>query len=77
MEEKDILSYQEWGVRVSRLMELIAMTNRTIEVHREGGDSPLYIRQFEEILEGYTTELNELMQVMGLSIQLSPLKNVA
>jgi len=46
MEEKEFLSYQEWGIRVSRLMELIAMTNRTIQVHKESGDSPLYIKQY-------------------------------
>lgn len=77
MEEKDFLSYHEWGIRVSRLMELIAMTNRTIQVHKEGGDSPIYIKQYEELLEEHTIELNELMQVMGLSVQLSSLKNVA
>ncbi len=77
MEEKDFVSYHEWGIRVSRLLELIAMTNRTIQVHKEGGDSPTYIKQFEDILEGHTSELNELMEVMGLSVQLSPLGNVA
>jgi len=71
MEEKEFLSYQEWGIRVSRLMELVAMTNRTIQVHKESGDSPLYIKQYEDFLEEHKIELNELMQVMGLSVQLS------
>ncbi|RFS16605.1 hypothetical protein [Emticicia sp. C21] len=77
MEEKDFIGYHEWGIRVSRLMELIAMTNRTIQVHREEGDSELYIKQYEEVLERHTDELQELMKVMGLAVQLTPLSNVA
>ncbi len=77
MEEKEFISYHEWGIRVSRLMELIAMTNRTIQVHKEEGDSALYIKQYEEVLERHTDELQELMRIMGLSVQLTPLSNVA
>jgi hypothetical protein len=77
MEEKEILSYQELGVRVSRLIELIAMTNHTIQVHKEGGDSPLYVRQYEELLERHITELKEMMQVVGFSVQLSPIEMAA
>ena len=77
MEENEFISYHEWGIRVSRLMELIAMTNRTIQVHREGGDSELYIKQYEELLERHTDELKELMKVMGLAVQLTSLSNVA
>jgi hypothetical protein len=71
MEEKDFISYHEWGIRVSRLMELIAMTNRTIQVHKDGGDTSLYIKQYQELLEEHTAELNKLMQLMGLSVQFS------
>lgn len=77
MEEKEFNFYHEWGIHVSRLMELIAMTNRTIQVHKEEGDSELYIKQYEELLEKHTDELKELLKVMGLSMQLTPLSNVA
>lgn len=77
MEEKEFTIYREWGIRVSRLMEMIAMTNRTIQVHKEEGDSELYIKQYEELLEKHTDELKELMRVMGLAVQLTPLSNVA
>ena len=77
MEEKDFVSYHEWSIRVSRLIELIAMTNRTIQVHRKEGDSEIYIKQYEELLERHTDELQELMRVMGLAVQLTPLSNVA
>ncbi|CAH0997413.1 hypothetical protein EMA8858_03546 [Emticicia aquatica] len=75
MEEKEFLSYYQWSISVSRLMELIAMTNRTIQIHKEGNDSLLYIKQYEELFEGYKVELNKLMQIMGLSVHLSTLKN--
>lgn len=39
MEEKEFNFYHEWSIHVSRLMELIAMTIRTIQVHKEEGDS--------------------------------------
>ena len=77
MEEEEFTTYREWGMQMARLIELIAMTNRTIQVHKEGGDSGLYIKQYEELLERHTDELQELMRVMGLAVQLTPLSNVA
>lgn len=77
MKEKEFTTYREWGVQVARLMELIAMTNRTIQVHKEERNSEHYIKQYEEVLERHTDELKELMKVMGLAVQLTPLSNVA
>jgi hypothetical protein len=39
MEEKELPQLHEWGLKVSRLLELIALTNRTLQLHQEQGDS--------------------------------------
>lgn len=77
MEDNQILNFQEWGIRVSRLMELIAMASQTIKKHREAGSSATYIRQYEELLREHTNELHDLMQTMGLDMQITPIDHAA
>ncbi len=72
-----IVELEEWGLRVSRLLELVALTNQTLQMHRESGDSWLMIKQYEELLAEHQQELDELLKAHGLTLKVTPIETVA
>lgn len=60
---------EDWGLRVTRLIELVALTNQTLQMHRDGGDSGLIVRQYEELLAEHQQELDELLKSRGLTLK--------
>jgi hypothetical protein len=77
MEEKELPQLHEWGLKVSRLLELIALTNRTLQLHQEQGDSPGQINDYQQLLQKHQAELNGLLQTYGLSVQIDRLGSAA
>lgn len=77
MEEKELPQLHEWGLKVSRLLELIALTNRTLQLHQEHGDSAGQINDYEQLLKKHQAELNTLMQTYGLSVHIDRLDSAA
>lgn len=69
MKPQMIVELEEWGLRASRLLELIALTNQTLQMHRESGDSWLMIKQYEELLVEHQQELDELLKTHGLTLK--------
>lgn len=72
-----LVELHEWGLRVSRLIELVALTNKTLQMHRELGDSQLMIEQYEHLLAEHQQELDELLKTYGLTVSVQPVNNAA
>ncbi|WP_342084108.1 hypothetical protein [Dyadobacter sp. OTU695] len=77
MDMKILEELHEWGARVARLVELVALTNKTLQLHRELGDTQSIIEQYERLLAEHQQELDELLRTYGLTIKLLPLDNAA
>jgi len=77
MKPQMIAELEEWGSRVSRLIELVALTNQTLQMHRESGDSWLMIKQYEELLAEHQQELDELLKTHGLTLKVVPADSAA
>ncbi|TLV03658.1 hypothetical protein [Dyadobacter luticola] len=77
MEENDLNQLHEWGLRVSRLLELIALTNRTLHLHQEEGGSDAQINDYKFLLSQHQSELDDLMRNYGLRVQISSLESAA
>ncbi|CAG5072266.1 hypothetical protein DYBT9623_04096 [Dyadobacter sp. CECT 9623] len=77
MQEQELPQLHEWGLRVSRLLELIALTNQTLKLHEAQQGSQGQIRDYRALLAQHKSELDELMQTYGLSIQINPLESAA
>ncbi|SDE50869.1 hypothetical protein SAMN04487996_105238 [Dyadobacter soli] len=77
MKPQMIVELEEWGLRVSRLIELVALTNQTLQMHRESGDSWLMIKQYEELLAERQQELDELLKLHGLTLKVVPAETAA
>lgn len=45
--------------QVSRLLELIALTNRTIQLHKEHGTTQEQISDYNSLLAEHNSELND------------------
>lgn len=50
MKPQMLVELHEWGLRVSRLIELVALTNKTLQLDRELGDTQPIIEQYERLL---------------------------
>lgn len=61
------IDYQDWSLRVSRLVELIAQKTEAIKFH-EGSQEPdtMAIEQYNKLRERYLAELSALMQGFGI-----------
>jgi hypothetical protein len=77
MDRKILEELHEWGEQVARLIELVALTNRTLQLHRELRDTPSIINQYERLLAEHQQELDELLKTYGLTIKLLPAESVA
>ena len=77
MDMKILEDLREWGEKATRLIELVALTNRTLQLHRELGDTPSIIKQYERLLAEHQQELDELLKVYGLTVKLLPEESVA
>jgi len=77
MDMKKLEELHEWGGQVARLIELVALTNNTLQLHRELGDTPSIIEQYERLLAQHQQELDELLRTYGLTVKLLPLDNAA
>jgi hypothetical protein len=77
MKPQMLVELHEWGLRVSRLIELVALTNKTLQLERELGDTQSIIEQYERLLAEHQQELDELLKTYGLTIKLLPLNNAA
>ena len=77
MDMKKLEELHEWGGQVARLIELVALTNNTLQLHRELGDTPSIIEQYERLLAQHQQELDELLRTYGLTVKLLPLDNEA
>jgi hypothetical protein len=70
-------NYEEWAVRVSRLLELVAMDNDAIKMHKEGESPASIIEQYERLRDEHLNELRELLKDSGMTIQLLNMSNAA
>lgn len=70
-------NYEEWAVRVSRLLELVAMDNDAIKMHQEGKSPALIIEQYQRLRNEHLDELRELLKDSGMTIQLINMSNAA
>lgn len=77
MDSKLLEDLHEWGSKVARLIELVALTNKTLQLHRKLGDTPSIIRQYERLLSEHQQELDELLKTYGLTVKLLPFENAA
>jgi hypothetical protein len=77
MKPQMLVELHEWGLRVSRLIELVALTNKTLQMHRELGDSDLMIKQYEQLLSEHQQELDELLKTYGLTVTVQPTDHAA
>lgn len=77
MDMKLLDELHEWGEKVGRLIELVALTNQTLQLHRELGDTPSIIEQYERLLAEHQQELDELLRTYGLTVKLLPLDSAA
>ena len=77
MEENELPQLHEWGLRVSRLLELIALTNKTLHLHQEEGSPESQINDYRSLLSRHHAELNDLMKNYGLTVQITPLESAA
>ncbi|SEJ48156.1 hypothetical protein SAMN05216327_11171 [Dyadobacter sp. SG02] len=77
MDMKKLEDLHEWSEKVARLIELVAFTNKTLQLHRELGDTPSIIRQYERLLAQHQQELDDLLKTYGLAIKLLPLETAA
>ena len=77
MEDFEFTKLHDWGLRVSRLIELIALTNRTIRIHQEHEGSLSQINDYKLLLAKHQKELNGLMHEYGLSVNIQPLESAA
>lgn len=77
MKPQAIIELEEWELRVSRLIGLVAITNQTLHVHRESGDSWLMMKQYEELLAEHQQELDELLKTHGLTLKVVPAETAA
>lgn len=77
MDMKLLEDLHEWGAKVTRLIELVAFTNKTLQLHRELGDTPSIIKQYERLLAEHQQELDELLRTYGLTVKLLPMETVA
>ncbi|HAK77178.1 MAG TPA: hypothetical protein DCR35_14935 [Runella sp.] len=72
-----ISNYEEWAIRVSRLLELIAMDNDAIKMHQEGSSPALIVEQYQRLRNDHLEELRELLKDLGMTIQLLNISNAA
>ncbi|QRR01185.1 hypothetical protein [Dyadobacter sandarakinus] len=72
MDKQIFEELQEWGARVSRLVQLMALTNKTLQLHRELDDTPSQIKQYERLLAEHQHELDTLLQTHGLTLKILP-----
>lgn len=77
MEEQELPQLHEWGLRVSRLLELIALTNQTLKLHEDHNSPQSQVNDYRSLLKKHKVELDELMQAYGLTIKISPLESAA
>ena len=61
------IDYQDIGLQVSRLLELIAQKTEAIKFHEDSQDpDTMAIEQYNELRERYFAELSALMQGFGI-----------
>lgn len=72
-----ISNYEEWAVRVSRLLELIAMDNDALKMHQDGKSPASIIEQYLRLRDEHLNELRELLKDSGMTIQLLNIGNAA
>ncbi|MGG7663338.1 hypothetical protein [Dyadobacter sp. BHUBP1] len=77
MDMKVLEDLHDWTAKVARLIELVAFTNKTLQLHRELGDTPSIIKQYERLLAEQQQELDELLRTYGLTVKLLPLETAA
>lgn len=65
--------YEDWAIRVSRLLELIAMDNDAITMHTEGQSPKTILEQYEELRNNHLAELSAILKEVGIAIQLLPM----
>lgn len=58
----------EWAVRVSRLLELIAMHIEAVKRNTQAGSPRMMIEQYEELRDERLAELAELLDGTGLTV---------
>lgn len=68
----------ERAIMVTRLLDLIERTNAAIDrhTHQENPDQ-LAIRQYTELRDEYVKEFADLVQPIGLVVQLPPTRQAA
>ncbi|WP_439556067.1 hypothetical protein [Dyadobacter sp.] len=77
MQEQELHQLHEWGLRVSRLLELIALTNQTLKLLEDHNSPQSQVSDYRSLLNKHKVELDELMQAYGLTIKISSLESAA
>jgi len=69
--QPEYLEREEWAVRVSRLLELIAMQIQAVERNARAGSPRSIVAQHERLRDRYKAELDDLLSDSGLTVQLA------
>ncbi len=70
--QPEYIEREEWAVRVSRLLELIAMQIQAVERNAGAGSPASITTQHERLRDRYKAELDALLNDTGLSVQFTP-----
>ncbi len=67
----------ERALRIAKLLQLISMHQQSISLHEEQKSSYLIVNQYRELLAERISELQKIMQEVGIEMQLSVLGRAA
>lgn len=71
------LDYEEWTLRVSRLLELVHRNIAAIERHKATDSPQMIVEQYEQLRDEHLLELERLLKGTGIAIQLTTIQNAA
>lgn len=71
------IEYEEWTLRVSRLLELVQRNIAAIERHKAAGSPQMIVEQYEQLRDEHLAELDGLLKGTGIAVQLTAIQNAA
>ncbi len=75
---EDLLTSSEnRALRIAKLLQLISMHQNAVLQHQEANSNYLIVSQYRELLTERITELQQIMQEVGIEIQLNVLGKAA
>lgn len=69
------LDYEEWTLRVSRLLELVQRNIAAIERHKVAGSPQMIVEQYKQLRDEHLAELDGLLKNTDIDVQLTTNQN--